>query len=552
VLRHGTRRSGSRLMAVAASGAMVAVALVGCGGSSSSTSSAQIMRFGYSGTTIVTLNPFAAVHFLEDSVIRYIYPGLVSGASNGSYTGDLAEKWAFSNGGKTLTFTLRSGAKWSNGSPITASDAAWTLNTIIKYQTGPTAIEAANIADITHATAVSPTILTISYSAPVANALGDLELIPILPQSVWGSQIGKNGDGLLTFGVKPPLVTGGPFEVSSFTPNALIILKRDPTYYGQRPHLSEVGLLEYSSSSAEVSALEAGQINVALSVPYSSAQALRNSTQFRVKQTVSNLWDALGINSNPARKTHPELLNPKVREAIALALNTKAFISQILDGGGTPIASQVLVDTPFYDSALKPTPYNVAEANSILNSLGYRRAPDGIRVADGHPMSYSLVGVAVQDRWNQWLVSSLAKIGIQIVPQIVDAGSFWSLVTGPNYKYTETDMAFDQWDDPPNANSMLTMSINLCSQYAGLNQTGYCNKAYDDLYAQQEVTADLAARKALLDRMQQLLYVDKPWIYIDEETESEIWANNVTGLDFTSAGSVSPYTISSLLNGRIS
>ncbi|MBJ7334804.1 MAG: hypothetical protein JHD05_09355, partial [Thermoleophilia bacterium] len=118
-----------------------------------------ILRFG---TTIGpdTLNPFTSV-IGTAALFPQIYPTLVESDKNLETTGDLAESWTISPDGKVYTFTLKAGGKWSDGKPLTAADAAYTGNLIIKYAVGPTAVLAPSLAHAVQLDAPNETTLVI-------------------------------------------------------------------------------------------------------------------------------------------------------------------------------------------------------------------------------------------------------------------------------------------------------------------------------------------------------------------------------------------------------
>src|SRR6185312_17477502 len=109
----------------------------GCGGSGSSGGSKTggTFRLG-TASGIDSLNPFVAFNQDAYSTFEYIYPVLVQYDSKLHYAPFFAKSWHASNGGKTWTFKTQPNAKWSDGKPLTAADAAWTINTDIKYQNG--------------------------------------------------------------------------------------------------------------------------------------------------------------------------------------------------------------------------------------------------------------------------------------------------------------------------------------------------------------------------------------------------------------------------------
>lgn len=127
----------TRLIAAAAV-VMLAVAACGSNGSGSSVKDGGVFRLG-SNSSIDSLNPFVAFQGDAYVTFEYIYPMLVQYNPKLQFVADFARSWTESPDGKVWTFHTQPGAKWSDGKPLTAADAAWTYSTILKYQDGPTA-----------------------------------------------------------------------------------------------------------------------------------------------------------------------------------------------------------------------------------------------------------------------------------------------------------------------------------------------------------------------------------------------------------------------------
>ena len=118
-------------------------AAAGCGGSKKSSSKGDVkeggtLRLGTS-SRIDSLNPYVAFNQDAYTTFMYIYPFLVQYDRNLHFAPDFATKWETSSDGKTWTFHTRSGAKWSDGKPLTAADAAFTINTDVAFQKGTAA-----------------------------------------------------------------------------------------------------------------------------------------------------------------------------------------------------------------------------------------------------------------------------------------------------------------------------------------------------------------------------------------------------------------------------
>ena len=149
----------SRFTVFAAAALAVGLLAVGCGGdggggggggqsSSGSVKTGGILRIG-SINYIDSFNPLKYIETQSTNAFIMLYPQLVqysySKADGFKIEGDWATSWDTSSDGKTWTFHLHPDTKWSDGKPLTADDAAWTINTIVKYADGPTAVAAPSV-----------------------------------------------------------------------------------------------------------------------------------------------------------------------------------------------------------------------------------------------------------------------------------------------------------------------------------------------------------------------------------------------------------------------
>ena len=191
----------------------IVAVLAGCG-SSSSGGSGGTFRMGTS-SRIDSTNPYVAFNQDAYSAFEYIYPTLVQyDRKNAKFVPDFATSWKASDGGKTWTFKTQADAKWSDGKPMTAEDAAWAINTDVKYKDGGAANVAGLIAHIKDAQAPNPTTLVIHYEAAAGNVLGQFQQYPILPKHIWSQHTGNKGNDLKTFANPAPIVSGGPFKLT--------------------------------------------------------------------------------------------------------------------------------------------------------------------------------------------------------------------------------------------------------------------------------------------------------------------------------------------------
>ena len=528
-----TRPRWSRRLPFAAAAVVLALAAAACGSSSGSGGGIKeggIYRLG-SGSSIDSLNPYVAFNADAYSTFEYIYPYLVQYNPKLQFVPDFATSWQQSPDGKTWTFHTRPNAKWSDGKPLTAADAAFTLSTGLKFQNGPTANTAGTIAHMVSAKAPNATTLVVTYKQPVANVLSQLQQVPILPEHIWAKYAAGNGKAITTFTNPAPIVSGGPFILQKYTAKQIALFKRNPNYYGPKPHIDGLGLQFFQTDDAEITALKAGQLDGIESVPPTAVATLK-AAHFVVRQAPGTVWDDFIINSNPQQDaSHKELLNPLLRQAFDDAIDRQQIVKTSLLGYGQPGSTIIPPSTGhWHDPALKPAAFSLAKANQLLDQAGFKMGPNGVRIADGHPMSYTMIMPAATstsygERSFQIIQTDFKKIGVQLNAKNLDDTAAYNAILANNYKSFELSM----WDWQALADPDFQLSVLTCGSFNVWNDTGYCTKPYDGMYQAQGAALSTAKRQQLVYQMQQTISTARPYLVIDYadliEAHSTQWAD---------------------------
>jgi len=510
----------------------LAVAATGCGGSGNSGGNGGTFRLGTSNG-IDSLNPYVAFNQDAYSAFEYTYPILVQYDSKLHYAPFFAKSWHSSNGGKTWTFKTQPNAKWSDGKPLTAADAAWTINTDIKYKAGGAANAAGLVNHITHATAPNPTTLVVNYDeAPGPTwVLGQFQQFFILPQHIWAQHTGNKGADLKTFPNNAPVVGSGPFNLVKYQKNNVAIFKRNNSYWGVKPKIDEFGLQQFSDDDAMVTALKAHSLDSIEAVPATAMKTLRDAG-FDVSDVPGLDQTDFIINSNPQKKTHRELLNLKVKEAFDHAIDRQKIDNVTFLGAARPASSIIPVPAGagWHNPHLKPVSFDLALANKLLDEAGYKRGPGGIRVANGEKMSYSVIAptdVQSIPRTFQIIQTDFGKIGVQLKEEALDSSAAFAKMSGPNNTYQGFDLAMWDWTALIDPDFML--SVVTCDQYGGWSDSGYCNKTYDKMYSEQQVAPTEAKRRQIVWAMQSMLYDQRPYLWLANDDSvaavSSKWAD---------------------------
>jgi peptide/nickel transport system substrate-binding protein len=527
--------------------AVIAVVVFASTAGGSSSKSGGTFRIGTS-SGIDSINPYVAFNQDAYATFQYIYPILVQyDKTNLKFAPFFAKSWKSSNGGKTWTFKTVANAKWTDGKPLTAADAAWTINTDIKYQGTGAANFAGLIAHITRAEAPDPTTLVIHYKQAPGNVLGQFQQFFILPKHIWSKHTGHKGADLKTFPNNAPVVGSGPFKLVKYKKNEIALFQKNNSYWGTKPQVDAFGLRMFSNDDAMISAMKAHEIDALNVVPATAIKTLKNAG-FKVSNVPGLDQTDFIINSNPKKKKHRELLNLKVKEAFAHAVDRAQIIQVVFLGTATPASSIIPATTgSWHNPSLKPETFDLGLANRILDKLGYKKGSDGIRVANGHKMSYDVIAptdVQSIPRTFQIIQADFKKIGVQLRQKALDSSAAFDLMTGPNGKYLNFDLAMWDWTALIDPDFML--SVVTCAQWSGWSDSGFCDKKYDRMYAQQQLTPDQNKRRQIVWKMQKYLYDKRPYIWLANDNSVSAISPKWDGFANTPQGPFNEINIVSL------
>ena len=513
------------------------IAVTGCGGSEQTggqgTGTGNVVKGGILrvGTInyIDSLNPFNWIESQSLNAFIALYPQLVQYAyTNGKYEieGDWAESWETSPDGKDWTFHLVSGAMWSDGKPITADDAVWSINTTVKFAAGPTAVLAVALAHVKNAEAPDPNTLVIHYNAPVGNVLAQLEQMFILPRHVWEPLAAGNGKGLKTYQPQNhlPLVSGGAYRLKSYEKKGTTVLTADPNFWGPKSNAEAIALTYYTNADAMISDLQGGQLDWVDQVPFSAVGAVKRDSNLVVETVPGFETTNITWNSNPRKSKNRELLDPQVKKALSMCVDRDKIIEVVFSGYAETVESLVGHASPLENPDLGPLEYDCEAGNGMLDDLGYTKGSDGIRVAPAttgehaqpaHKMAYEIIVPASLNfngqREFEIVKEGFTQAGVDVTIKAGgDSTAAYALETGDNCDaakstgYDSFDIAMWDWIGYIDPDFML--SVVTKGQWCSWSDTGWDDPAYDKLYEQQGTTVDPEERKQIVYEMQKLIW----------------------------------------------
>jgi len=503
----------------------------------SATNSAAASTFVVGGTDAVdTLNPFNGFTTQDYGVYGLIYDNLMDyGQLNYSATPRLATSWSHSEDGKTWTYHIRHGVKWSDGKPLTAADVAYTFQRNIQPHSTEFADNEPYVGEITSAVATGKytVVMKVKHFTPIMNQLE----VPILPKHIW-EHISERQLG--SFKNLHP-VGSGAFTESSFSPKQSISLTANRNYWGGKPGINTLIFLRFDNPTAMKLALlrggSSGGIDFAEGLTPALWKSLKGQPGITTINAPSGNFDELAFNNGaatvsgkPIGNGNPALKDADVRHAISYALNTPEIIKKVWLGTASPGSSVI---PPIYkEFHYSPPPsrtyhYDPKKAEAILDADGWKLKPGStVRVKNGKQLTLRLFvrnesPEAVQEA--PYIKGWLNAVGIGVTTTSMSDNQLTADIGNGQY-----DMFIWGWGVEPNPDFQL--SVFTCGQRSygtgpnyspGWSDSFYCNPAYDKLYHQQQ-SLDGSARDAVVKQMQQMLYTDDPYavLYYWNDTQA--------------------------------
>ena len=448
-----------------------------CGGGGEATPETEqpaepvILRVGMPGSPD-SQNPGNTYLTEGFDLIELVYDALVSFDFAGNYHPELAESWTTSDDGLVWTFTLREGAMFSDGTPVTAQDVAFSL---LAYRDwgdfGYISGYATHFADVQ---APDERTVVLTLDAPVGNLESQLLFCYILPEHIWG-QFAGDVDAALAF-ENAEMIGAGPFRLVEYRQGEFYRLAANKDHYLTPPVVDEVIFQTYTNQDALV-------------------QALRD---------------------------------PIVRQAMAHAVDKQQVIDVAELGLGAPGLGLVPVALgDFYASELEDYAFDIALANQMLDEAGYLDTDgDGIRECPaGMDCGGRQLDIGMQipsdigsgPREAELLSGWWAQIGIRMTPQVLEPDT----VTANCCPAFDFDMLMWGWTSDPDPSFILSVLTSV-EIPTGLSETGYNNPEYDRLFDGQTVELDHATRVQMVHDMQRMMLEDLPYIipYYQEELQA--------------------------------
>lgn len=433
-----------------------------------------------------TFNPILVTDGASASAVGDLFEGLVR--INPLTTlpePGLAEKWDISDGGKTITFHLRPGLKWSDGVPLTSADAVFTLRVIYDKRV-PTSDRPVMLVDDKPITAEAPDASTVvmRLPRPFAPLLYTMAGFQIIPAHIL-EPIYAAGKFNQTWNINTPpanLIGDGPYKMTRYTPAQMIEFVRNPDFWmkdengGQLPRLHGQTMLIVQDPNAEYLKFLAGQTDVYTPRPEEvlDLKQKKDRLKLQLKEIGVDTGDLFfSFNRNPRHFVHGGVTDPKLEwftdinflRAMAHAIDKQGIINLCFHGLAVPAVAEISpANKIFHNPNLKDYDYDLKKSADILEAASYHLARPGVRVdRHGNRLEFNLTtntGVPVRDQMCAIFKQDLATLGIQVNYRPLE---FTTLVEklDSNFDWDCVLIGFSGTFEPNNGANFLRSSGNL-------------------------------------------------------------------------------------------
>lgn len=428
---------------------------------------------------------------------------------------ELAQSWKVSRDSKQISFKLRSGLSFSDGTPFSAEDVAYTIQRLMDpglhsptgdaFRSGPGKVETKIL---------SPTQISITFPAPVAGLDRQFDQVGILS----------------AHSPKKEMAVLGPFMVADYRPGATLLLKRNPNYWkrdqqGRRlPYLDSIKLEIQPNRDIEMLRFKRHEIDLINSLDSEYFDKLASDSPQAAHDAGPSLDSEQMWFNQVAKSPLPDykkawFRSTVFRRAISSAINRDDLAKLVFRGHAQPAIGPFSPANKFWFNAkLKPAVYSPDAALQSLQAEGFRLDNGTLRDTGGNAVVFSIItnsGNKYRERMATMIQQDLQKIGIQVNVVTLDFPSLIERMT-QTFDYEAILLGLSNVGLDPNEEMNVWLSSSENHQWNPQEKTPATTweAEIDRLMRLQAASSDLKKRKEAFDRVQEIVVEQAPFIYL--------------------------------------
>lgn len=495
-----------------------------------------------------TFNPFNCKDNISALMSGVMYDGLLSSdPMTGQPTPKLAKSFSISSDGTTYTIKLRHGIKWSDGKSITADDVVFTWNDIIFAGLGDTSTRDSIVIDNKLPTVRKIDNYTVEFITPKPFApFVRMLSTPIAPKHIFMPAVKKGNtyfDSFLSTNTKPKdFVVSGAFKLKEYVPAQRVVFERNPNYYEintkqqKLPYLDKLVYLIVGDLNNEVLKFEAKELDVislqgSKVARYKSLEPHSDFKLYNLGPDTGTMYLSMNLNNrkdnkgkyyvNTDKQTWFQDLN--FRTAVDYAIDRKNMVLNIANGIGAPLFTPESLNSIYLNKNLKPYDKNLDKSKELLKKSGFYLDKKG-KLFDkhGHRVEFDLytnAGNTEREAIGVMVKQDLEDLGMKVNFKPIEFNSLVNKLVS-TYDWDMVIMGLTGSPLEPNGGKNVWLSDGRLHMFNQRNpQEGKAKilpweKELDYLYTQGALATKFEDRKKYYDKYQEIVYKEKPMIYI--------------------------------------
>ncbi|MBC8042941.1 MAG: ABC transporter substrate-binding protein [Rhizobacter sp.] len=454
-----------------------------------------------------------------------------------TYKPSLATRWQMSPDNKSITYTMRTDAKWSDGKPITPADVKFSyelygdtaIGSVRQQHLSEFVKDAKGNTDFDQAMVITDTTITFNFDRPLSESLAlfQTNLTPV-PKHIWETVPRKE---IRNSPYNSTPVTAGFYTLKKWTRQSEVILESNPTWNvpapGKTPLITYRIIPEYTTRLTQ---LKTNAIDLTESITPADARPLeKENPNLKLRIAAGRAYDQVAwsnidhelYNKTGKVKPHPLFGSKKVRQALTFAIDRQSIIEGFLGKYGRVAVAPISPAFKWaYNDALTPYPFDPEKAKALLKEEGWKIGSGGILEKNGKKFSFSLVTNSGNPRRNYAATivqQNLKNIGIECNVELSEAVVFFGKMRKREYDACLTGYQVGLQIDLKDAwGSDLKKSQ--------FNSVGFQNKRIDELMAQGGAKLNAFDAAAEWKELQAIIHEEQPVTYL-------YWINPIHGFN---------------------
>ncbi|MBE7709181.1 MAG: ABC transporter substrate-binding protein [Cyanobacteria bacterium SIG32] len=519
-----------------------------------------------------TFNPFNSKDNISSIMSEIMYDGLLTTHPiSGQPIPKLAKSFTISDDGKDYIINLRKGLKWSDGKPITADDVVFTWRDIIFAGFGNTSTRDSIIIDGKLPTVEKIDNYTVKFTTPKPYApFVRMLSTPIAPKHIFMPAVKKGTEYFETFlstNTRPrDFVISGAFKLKEYVPAQRVVYERNPNYYiinkdnKKLPYLDKLVYLIVGDLNNEVLKFEAKEIDtISLQgskvARYKAMESYSDFTIHNLGPDTGTMYLAMNLNNRKNDKgefyVKPEkqiwFQDVNFRRAVDLVVDRKNIVLNIANGIGAPLFTAESLNSIFLNKNLQPYDKNIDKAKELLKQSNFSWDKNG-QLYDkfGNRVEFDMLtnaGNTEREAIGVMVKQDLEDLGMKVNFKPIEFNSLVNKLVN-TLDWDMVIMGFTGSPIEPNGGKNVMMSDGTLHVYnmrlaKDKNSPRYnFEKRIDELFTKGALATKFEDRKKYYDEYQQIIYDEKPFIYLYAPTRIIAIRNKFKNIFPTSLGGV--------------